>query len=123
MNIFALDLLIFKLAGKNLIHYNSLFSPYYFEKNGNIILSYSRMSAATNMDSNLSDQTNFSLNEIDKIKDYFNGEIQERKRKGKKLSKYIGTFDYFDKTLIVLSVTRGEVPIIIFASIMELLQD
>ena len=73
MNIFALDLLIFKLAGKNLIHYNSLFSPYYFEKNGNIILSYSRMSAATNMDSNLSDQTNFSLNEIDKIKDYFNG--------------------------------------------------
>ena len=123
MNIFALDLLIFKLAGKNLIHYNSLFSPYYFEKNGNIILSYSRMSAATNMDSKLSDQTNFSLNEIDKIKDYFNGEIQERKRKGKKLSKYIDTFDYFDKTLIVLSATRGEVPIIIFASIMELLQD
>ena len=123
MNIFALDLLIFKLAGKNLIHYNSLFSPYYFEKNGNIILSYSRMSAATNMDSNLSDQTNFSLNEIDKIKDYFNGEIQERKRKGKKLSKYIDTFDYFNKTLIVLSATRGEVPIIIFASIMELLQD
>ena len=123
MNIFALDLLIFKLAGKNLIHYNSLFSPYYFEKNGNIILSYSRMSAATNMDSNLSDQTNFSLNEIDKIKDYFNGEIQERKRKGKKLSKYIDTFDYFDKTLIVLSATRGEVPIIIFASIIELLQD
>ena len=123
MNIFALDLLIFKLAGKNLIHYNSLFSPYYFEKNGNIILSYSRMSAATNMDSNLSDQTNFSLNEIDKTKDYFNGEIQERKRKGKKLSKYIDTFDYFDKTLIVLSATRGEVPIIIFASIMELLQD
>ena len=123
MNIFALDLLIFKLAGKNLIHYNSLFSPYYFEKNGNIILSYSRTSAATNMDSNLSDQTNFSLNEIDKIKDYFNGEIQERKRKGKKLSKYIDTFDYFDKTLIVLSATRGEVPIIIFASIIELLQD
>ena len=123
MNIFALDLLIFKLAGKNLIHYNSLFSPYYFEKNGNIILSYSRMSAATNMDSNLSDQKNFSLNEIDKIKDYFNGEIQERKRKGKKLSKYIDTFDYFNKTLIVLSATRGEVSIIIFASIMELLQD
>ena len=123
MNVFALDLLIFKLAGKNLIHYNSLFSPYYFEKNSNIILSYSRMSAATNMDSNLSDQTSFSLNEIDKIKDYFNEEIQKGKRKGKKLSKYIDTFDYFDKTLIVLSATRGDVPIIIFASIMELLQE
>ena len=83
MNIFALDLLIFKLAGKNLIHYNSLFSPYYFEKNGNIILSYSRMSAATNMDSNLSDQTNFSLNEIDKIKDYFMEKFKKEKERVK----------------------------------------
>ena len=29
--------------------------------------------------SNLSDQTKFRLNEINKIKDYFNSEIQERK--------------------------------------------
>ena len=35
----------------------------------------------------LSDQTKFRLNEIDKIKDYFNSEIQERKTISKKLSK------------------------------------
>ena len=28
----------------------------------------------------LSDQTNFRLNKINKIKDYFNAEIQERKK-------------------------------------------
>ena len=39
--------------------------------------------------SNLSDQTKFRLNEINKIKDYFNSEIQETKKPSKKLSKYI----------------------------------
>ena len=49
----------------------------------------------------LSDQTKFSPNEINKIKDYFNFEIQERKTMSKKLNKYIAAFDYIDKTLIV----------------------
>ena len=47
----------------------------------------------------------FRLNEIGKIRDYFNSEIQERKRLSKKLNKYIGAFDYFDKTLGGISVT------------------
>ena len=34
---------------------------------------------ATNISSNLRDQTKVRLNEIDKIKGYFNSEIQERK--------------------------------------------
>ena len=51
----------------------------------------------------LSDQTKFRLNEINKIKDYFNSEIQERKTISKKLSKIITAFDYIDKTLIALS--------------------
>ena len=67
--------------------------------------------------SNLSDQTKFRLNEINKIKDYFNSDIQERKIMSKRLSKYIAAFDYFDKTLIVLSATSGEVSIISFASV------
>ena len=53
----------------------------------------------------LSDQTKFRLNEINKIKDYFNSEIRERKIMSKKLNKYIAAFDYIDKTLIVLSAT------------------
>ena len=58
-----------------------------------------------NTHSNLSDQTEFRLNEINKIRDYFNSEIQERKTMSTKLSKYIAAFEYFDKTLIVLSAT------------------
>ena len=61
----------------------------------------------TNTDSNLkliplSEQTNFRLIEINKIKDYFNFEIGERKAMSQKLSTYIGAFNYIDKTLIAL---------------------
>ena len=38
---------------------------------------------------NLSDQTKFRLDEIKKIEDYFNSEINQRKLSSKKLSKYI----------------------------------
>ena len=65
----------------------------------------------------LSEQTKFRLNEINKIKDYFNSEIQERKTVSKKLSKYIAAFDYIDKTLIVLSATSGGISIISFISV------
>ena len=69
------------------------------------------------INSNLRNQTQFRLSEINKIKDYFNSEIQERKAISKKLSKYIATFGYIDKTLIVLSATSGGVSIISFASV------
>ena len=65
----------------------------------------------------MSDQTKFRQNEINKIKDYFNSEIQERKIMSKKLSKYNAAFDYFDKTLIVLSATSGGISIISFTSV------
>ena len=41
----------------------------------------------------LSDQTKFRLNEINKIKDYVNAKIQERKIMSKKLNKYIAALD------------------------------
>ena len=74
-------------------------------------------SIKTHLSLNLSDQTKFKLNEINKIKDYFNFEIQERKTMSKKLSKYIAAFDYIDKILIVLSVTSGGTSIISFTSV------
>ena len=64
----------------------------------------------------LSDQTKFRINEINKIKDYFNSESQEQKAMSKKLSKQIAAFDFIDKTLIVLSTTFG-VSIISFANV------
>ena len=65
----------------------------------------------------LSDQTKFRLREINKINNYFNSEIQERKTMSKTLSKCIAAFDYIDKTLIVLSATSGGISIIPFTSV------
>ena len=50
---------------------------------------------------NLSNQTKVRINYINKIRDYFQLKIQERKKMSKKLSKYIAAFDYIDKNLIV----------------------
>ena len=60
--------------------------------------------------SNLNNQQ-FRLNKISEIEDYFIADIKERELMSKKLSKYISFFDYFDKSLIALSVTSGGVSI------------
>ena len=65
----------------------------------------------------LSDQTKFRLDEISKIENYFSEEINQRKSCSQKLNKYVTTFDYIDKILVVLSATTGEVSIISFTSI------
>ena len=75
------------------------------------------MSKATNISSNLSDQTKFRLTEIIKIRVYFNSKNQGRKMKSKKLSKYIAAFDYSDKTLIILSAINRGISIISFTSV------
>ena len=65
----------------------------------------------------LNDQKHFRLNKINEIKDYFVAEIKERELMSKRLSKYIASFDYFDKSLIVLSVTTGSISIASFATV------
>ena len=49
------------------------------------------------------------LNEINKIENYFNSEINQRKLCSKKPSKYVSAFDYIDKIFIVLNATTGGV--------------
>ena len=66
---------------------------------------------------NLHDQQHFRLNKINEIKDHFVAEIKERELMSKKLGKYISSFDYFDKSLIVLSVTTGSISVASFATI------
>ena len=51
------------------------------------------------------------------IKNYLYQEINQRKSYSKKLSKYVTTFDYIDKILIILSAASGGVSIISFTSI------
>ena len=48
---------------------------------------------------NLNDEQQFKLNKINEIKDYFIVEIKERELMSKRHSKYIVSFDYFDKSL------------------------
>ena len=59
----------------------------------------------------------FRLNKISQIEHYFIAEIKERELMSEKLSKYISFFDYFDKSLIVLSVKSGGVSIASFATV------
>ena len=65
----------------------------------------------------LSEQTKFRLSKIIGIENYFYQEINQRKSCSKKLNKYVTTFDYINKILIVLSATSSEVSIISFTSI------
>ena len=73
--------------------------------------------SATPLNIPLNDQQHFRLNKINEIKDYFVAEIKERELMSKRLSKYIASFDYFDKSLIVLSVTTGSISITSFATV------
>ena len=69
----------------------------------------------------LSDQQYLRLNKIDENKDYFVAEIKQRELMSKRLSKYIAFYDYFDKSLIVLSAKNGSISVASFATVIETL--
>ena len=71
----------------------------------------------SNSNLELNDLTKFGLDEINKIKDYLNSEIKERKDIIKKISKYIVAFDYADKLFITLSASFGTLSIASHATI------
>ena len=62
----------------------------------------------------------YRLDEINKIKDYFNNEIKERKDTIKKLNKYLVSFDYLDKIFIALSASFGTLSIASYASVVDI---
>ena len=65
----------------------------------------------------LTDVNKYRLDEINKIRDYFNNEIKERKDIIKKLNKYIVSFYYLDKIFIALSASFGTLSIASYASV------
>ena len=69
-----------------------------------------------NVSGPLSDQQQLRLRKINGIKDYFVDEIKERELMSRRLSKYSASFDYFDKSLIVLSVATGRISVASFAT-------
>ena len=81
-----------------------------------VVSETSRANAVSEM-SQLNDLTKVRLDEINKIKDYLNAEIEERKDIIKKISKYIVTFDYADKLFITLSASFGALSIASHANV------
>ena len=75
------------------------------------------MGEKPNMSPNLNDQQQFRLNEMNEFKDYLIAEIRERELMSTKLSKYIASFDDFNKSLIVLSATSRVISIASFATV------
>ena len=65
----------------------------------------------------LRDQQQFRLNKINEIKDYFIADIKEKEIMRKRLSKYMASFEYFQESLIVLSVTTGSISIASLATV------
>ena len=66
---------------------------------------------------NISNEKQFRLNKINKVKYYFLTEIRERELISKNISKYIASLDYFDKSLNVLSILSGSISIASFATV------
>ena len=66
--------------------------------------------------SNINNQQ-YKLNKINEIKDCFVAEIKGTELISRRLSKYIASFHYFDKYLIVLSATSGNIFIASFATV------
>ena len=62
----------------------------------------------------------YRLDEINKIRDYFDNEIKERKNIMKKLNKYLVSFDYLDKIFIASSASFGALSIASYASVVSM---
>ena len=69
----------------------------------------------------LSDQTKFRLDEIKKIENYVNSEINQRKLCNKKLSKYVSAFNYIDNILTILNATKEECVLLLMKLLLVLL--
>ena len=59
----------------------------------------------------------YRLDERNKIKEYFDNEIKERKDIIKNLNKYLVSFDYLDKIFITLSASFGTLSIALHATV------
>ena len=68
----------------------------------------------------LTDVNKYRLDEVNKIKEYFNNEIKERKDIIKKLNKYLVSFDYLDKIFITLSASFRTLSIVSYTTVLGL---
>ena len=65
----------------------------------------------------LTNVNKYRLDEINKIRDYFNNETKERKDITKKLNKYLVSFEFLDKIFIALSASFDTLSIASYGSV------
>ena len=70
-----------------------------------------------NLSANISNEQQLRLNKINEIKDYSLAQIRKRELTSKNLSKYIGSFECFNKSLIFLSLVTSSISIASFATL------
>ena len=70
-----------------------------------------------NLGANISNEQQLRLNKINEIKDYLLAEIRERELISKNLSKYIASFEYFNKSLTFLSSLSSSISIAPFVAL------
>ena len=68
----------------------------------------------------LTDINKYRLDEINKIKEYFDNEVKEKKDMIKKLNKYLVSFDYLDKIFITLSASFSTLSTASYAMVVDL---
>ena len=68
----------------------------------------------------LNEITKFRLDELNKIKDFFNNEINERKQQINKITKYVAAFNYGDNVFIVLSASFESLSIASHATVVRI---
>ena len=114
---FCIGFIDFMFEGKKLIDYTNLFSPYDFDENDQIILSYFK--DAWNRYNKIIRSNKIQSVWNKKIENCFINEINEKESFSKKLNKYVTIFDCIDKLLIVLSETSSSVSVISFTSTID----
>ena len=75
------------------------------------------MAELSSLEHSPKDVTRFRLDEINKIKDYLNAEIKEKKDIVKEISKYIVAIDYADEIFITLFASFGALSVVSHAAV------
>ena len=111
---FCIEFINYMLKGKTLLDYTNYFLLMILKTTIKLLKEYLKINNIIE----LPDTANkYRLDEINKIIEYFNNEIKERKDIIKKLNKYLVSFDYLDKIFITLSASFGMLSIASYASV------
>ena len=119
---FCVEFINYMLKGKTLLDYTNFFCLMILKRMITLFKEYLKMNniiALTDAAKPSSSErvNKYRLDEINKIRDYFDNEIKERKDIIKKLNKYLVSFDYIDKIFVTLSASFGTLSIASYTSV------